>query len=122
VHGEFCDWYIELVKHRLGDGAEAADVEEPEALSATLLYVLGETLALAHPVIPFVTEEIWSQLPGNEGLLAGRSSTPPGERDESLEAQVNAAIEAVRAVRRWRKAHGVSPSAMIPAHLDAEGY
>src|SRR6476661_629716 len=63
VYGELCDWYLELVKPRLYEG-------DP-ALSATLLYLLRETLALAHPVVPFVTEEIWSYLPGAEGLLAG---------------------------------------------------
>ena len=62
VYEELCDWYLELVKPRLYAGDEAA--------SAVALQVLGETLALAHPMIPFVTEEIWSHLPGAEGLLA----------------------------------------------------
>src|SRR5439155_1661607 len=61
VFGELCDRYIELVKPRLG---------EPD-VQATLLLVLRETLALAHPVIPFVTEEIWSHVPDAEGLLVG---------------------------------------------------
>src|SRR6476659_5602337 len=53
---EVCDWYLEIVKPRLYDGDEEA--------SANLLHVLGEVLALAHPMIPFVTEEVWSYLPG----------------------------------------------------------
>ena len=60
VYGELCDWYLEFTKGRDFD----AD------LSATMLYVLRETLALAHPMIPFVTEELWSHVPGTEGLLA----------------------------------------------------
>src|SRR5256714_8802300 len=60
VFSELCDRYIELVKPRLDE----RDVQ------ATLLLILRETLALAHPIIPFVTEEIWSHVPGAEGLLA----------------------------------------------------
>ena len=59
VYGELCDWYLELVKPRLRAG-------DPE-LGATLSYVLTETLALAHPIIPFVTEEIYSFVPGRRG-------------------------------------------------------
>ena len=65
VYGELCDWYLELVKPRLYSG-EDADV------AGVALHVLAETLAIAHPVIPFVTEEIWDALPGTEGLLDGR--------------------------------------------------
>ena len=61
VYGDLCDWYLELIKPRLyaDDNAEVC---------AVALRVLSETLALAHPVIPFVTEEIWSFVPGAEGL------------------------------------------------------
>ena len=55
---------------------------EPE-LAATLLHVLTETLALAHPLIPFVTEEIYSHIPGAEGLLAARVGERPGARSTS---------------------------------------
>jgi valyl-tRNA synthetase len=66
VYGELCDWYLELIKGREFD----AD------LSATLSYVLRETLVLAHPVIPFVTEELWEHVPGTEGLLAAHVREP----------------------------------------------
>src|SRR5919108_626777 len=75
VYGELCDWYLELVKPRLRDG-------EPEVAS-TLLHVLTETLALAHPIIPFVTEEIYGYVPGAEGLLAGRTEQAAAEIDEA---------------------------------------
>ena len=56
VYGELCDWYLELVKPRLyADGGGG--------VGGFALHVLAETLALAHPVIPFVTEEIWSYVP-----------------------------------------------------------
>ena len=75
IYGELCDWYLEIVKPRLGDDA---DPDDRAALAATLLHVLRETLATAHPVIPFVTEELWGLLPGADGLLA--TSAPPGAR------------------------------------------
>jgi len=111
VYGDLCDWYLELVKPRLyGDGEPVADVA---------LHVLAETLAMAHPLIPFVTEEIWSYLPGVEGLLASarfpdRDLAPV---DEAAEAEVDAAIEAIKGIRGWRDALGVRPGATIPARL-----
>src|SRR5581483_4877751 len=69
VYGELCDWYLELVKPRLYDGDRAT--------AATLLHVLIETVAMAHPVTPFVTEEIYAHIPGAEGLLAARSGGGP---------------------------------------------
>jgi valyl-tRNA synthetase len=119
VYGELCDWYLEMVKPRLYD--EGAD---REALSAHLLFVLTETLELAHPVIPFVTEEIWSFLPGERGLLAGRAveGLEPTWIDGDAEEQVGRAIEAVRALRGWRDEVGVRPGEPVPARLAAEGY
>src|SRR3954451_14215291 len=67
IYGDLCDWYLEMVKPRLyaeDDQAGRAD------LAATLRHVLRETLILAHPIIPFVTEELWGML-GEDGLLAG---------------------------------------------------
>ena len=66
VYGELCDWYLEIVKPRLYD-------DENEDVARFALGVLAETLAIAHPVIPFVTEEIWSHVPGASGLLMGHS-------------------------------------------------
>ena len=53
IYGELCDWYLEMLKPRLY-------AEDNAATAEFALYVLAETLELAHPVIPFVTEEIWS--------------------------------------------------------------
>ena len=94
VYGELCDWYLELVKPRLRGTANPTP-------PATLLHVLVETLALAHPMIPFVTEEIYAHVPGAEGLLAAgiadqpaRSTRPPRRRC--------ARDRAVQAMRAWR--------------------
>ncbi len=114
VFAELCDWYLELVKPRL----RAA---EPE-LAATLLYVLRETLVLAHPMIPFVTEDIYSHLPGADGLLAARQGAEPTTIDERAEAVLGQAIEAVQAVRGWRDQAGVKVAAKVPARMAASGY
>ena len=116
VYGELCDWYLELVKPRLY-GAEAD-------LHATLLYLLRETLGLAHPVIPFVTEEIWSYLPGTEGLLAGWRFDEPEHslRDPRAEAEIERLIGAVQALRSWRDTVRVPAGATVPARLEADGY
>ncbi|HEY2162207.1 MAG TPA: class I tRNA ligase family protein, partial [Solirubrobacteraceae bacterium] len=114
VYAELCDWYLELVKPRL----RAA---EPE-VAATLLYVLVQTLALAHPVIPFVTEEIYSYVPGREGLLAAGIGFEDGRLDREAEASLGRAIEAVQVVRGWRDRNEVKAGATLPARLAAEGY
>jgi valyl-tRNA synthetase len=110
VYGELCDWYLEFTKGREFD----AD------LSATMLHVLRETLTLAHPVIPFVTEELWAHVPGTEGLLAVARLTEadPSLRDEAAEAEMAAVIEAVQALRSWRDEAGVKPGQVLPARID----
>ncbi len=117
VYGDLCDWYLELIKPRLyaDDNAE---------VSAVALHVLRETLALAHPVIPFVTEEIWSYLPGSTDLLmAGPWPTPDSDLvDEAAEAELARAIAAVQELRAWRDRVGAKPGASLEARLEAEGY
>ncbi len=114
VYRELCDWYLELVKPRLRAG-------DPE-LAATLLYVLTETVTLAHPLIPFETEEIYSHIPGAEGLLAARVAAPPADVDELAERAIDAVIEAVQRLRGWRDETGVRAGAQVPAKVLATGY
>ncbi|HWH12907.1 MAG TPA: valine--tRNA ligase [Solirubrobacteraceae bacterium] len=122
VYGELCDWYLELVKARLaGDG----DVEDRVAVSSTLLFVLRETLALAHPMIPFVTEEVWSYVrrPG-EGLLAGERFPVADESrlDPVAEAELEWAISATQAVRGWRDEVGIKPKVVMPVRIAVDGH
>jgi valyl-tRNA synthetase len=115
-YGELCDWYLEMVKPRL-------NVQEQE-VSATLLYVLRETLALAHPMVPFVTEEIHSFLPGADDDLT--ASTYPqvdaGLFDDEAEREVGAVIEAVRRLRNYRDSVGAPAGARIPARMIGNAY
>jgi valyl-tRNA synthetase len=114
VYGELCDWYLELVKPRLRAG-------EPE-VAGTLLHVLTQTLALAHPIIPFVTEEIYGYVPGAEGLLAGGIPDHRAPTDAEAEASLARMIEAVQALRAWRDSAAVKAGATLSARLAADGY
>ncbi len=118
--GEVCDWYLELVKPRLRDDGEG----DREATSATVLFVLERCLRLLHPIMPFVTEEIWSHMPGERGLLAA-DSWPVVDAaliDDEAEAVVVRTIEAVTAMRRYRVEVGAPAAAWIPGRLAADGY
>ena len=85
--------------------------------------MLTQTLALAHPMIPFVTEEIYRYVPGAEGLLAaGLPAAPAARGRRGAEASVARVIEAVQALRGWRDLAGVPAAATVPARLAADGY
>jgi valyl-tRNA synthetase len=115
--GEVCDWYLEFVKPRLREDPD-------DDTSATVLYVLERCLRLLHPMMPFVTEEIWSHLPGDRGLLAADEwpVADPGLIDEDAETTVARTIDAVTALRRYRQDVGAPAAAWIPGRLAADGY
>jgi valyl-tRNA synthetase len=112
VYGDLCDWYLELIKGR----------EFDSALSGHLLHVVRETLILAHPIIPFVTEELWEHGVGgaDAGLLAAyvRDGDDGAPRDAGAERDIERVIATVQAVRSWRDAGGVKPGAFLEARLD----
>jgi valyl-tRNA synthetase len=121
VYAELCDWYLELVKPRIGPEPTRPDA----ATSALLVHVLTETLAMAHPVIPFVTERIYAYVPGVEGLLAARANPVTATatvEDGQANERLADLIGAVTAVRAWRDSAGVRPSARLAARLEATGY
>ena len=106
---EFCDWYIEASKARLrgGDPASAARAAE------TLLEVLGTSLRLLHPYMPFVTEEIWSHLRslrpeiGAEHIIVAAWPQDGGRGNDPAVEQISRMAEVVRAVRNARREAGV---------------
>jgi valyl-tRNA synthetase len=114
---ELCDWYLELAKPRLYE-------QDNEAVSGVLLWALDRTLRLLHPVMPFVTEEIWALMPGERGLLtvAEWPQSDLSRVDENAEAEIGRLIEAVTALRRYRDEVGAKPSAPLRGRLVAEGH
>ncbi len=110
---ELCDWYLEIVKPRLYDG-------EAEA-GASLLWVLEQTLALAHPMMPFVTEEIYSYARRDGGAeMMVVHPFPSVDRaliDDDAEREVERWIELTRSVRRWRDLVGVAAASVLPARV-----
>jgi valyl-tRNA synthetase len=115
VWNDFCDWYLELVKPRLYEGD-----------ASTVLHVLGHTLALLHPLLPFVTEEIHRFMPGSEGLLAA-GPFPTAEAslvDEEAERELEDVKEAIQRLRRHRDDVGVPAGERISGRLfpDHAGY
>jgi valyl-tRNA synthetase len=109
---DLCDWYLEIVKPRLYDG-------EAE-VSATLLYALERVLALLHPTMPFVTEEIWNYHPARQGHLAVHAFPIADESlfDEAAEQDVESGIRLTQRLRAWRDLAGVPVGATLPAVVD----
>jgi valyl-tRNA synthetase len=89
---DFCDWYAEAVKPRLYD-------RDPDAM-ATALYALERLLALLHPFMPHVTEEIWSQLPGRSGRLVASAWPAPDESTEDGAVSMELVKSAAATFRR----------------------
>ena len=113
IYGELCDWYLELVKPRLYDGDPAT--------AATLLHVLTETVAMAHPMIPFVTEEIYVAHPRCRGAAGGACRRrPSGRRRQGRGGRGRARADDRRGPggpRPGATRPRSRPSAMLPARL-----
>jgi valyl-tRNA synthetase len=115
---ELCDWYLELAKPRLYE-------EDNAEVSAVLLWSLERTLRLLHPMMPFVTEEIWSLLPGEGRGLLAVADWPVADAarlDEAAEAELDRLIEAVSALRRYRDEVGAKAASAVRGRLVADGY
>jgi valyl-tRNA synthetase len=116
---EFCDWYIELSKV-YADGDDAAATETRQVLTA----VLERLLRLTHPVMPFVTEELWQELP-QSGRADGSimQSAYPDDCDawidEAADSEIGVLIEVVRAVRNIRSENGIAPKVELDVYLSA---
>jgi valyl-tRNA synthetase len=109
---DLCDWYLEIVKPRLYDGEEE--------VSATLLYALERVLALLHPTMPFVTEEIWSFHPARRGHLAVHPFPAADESlyDEAAEADVEGGIGLTQRLRAWRDLVDVPAASVLTARIE----
>jgi valyl-tRNA synthetase len=108
IWDEFCDWYIELAKGRLYN---KEDAESRKVAQYVLSYILGNTLTLLHPFMPFITEAIWQSLP-HQGLSIMTNSWPVEDtklsypQDEQL---MGILMEVIKAVRNMRAEVNVPP-------------
>jgi valyl-tRNA synthetase len=144
VWSEFADWYIEIAKVRVrgtsGDGAVrgSGGAEAPRVLTdaagagpsplPVLAYVLERSLRLLHPVMPFVTEELWqaltSKIDGIEEDALIIAAYPRGESgfsDPAAEREMEMLIDVVRAIRNIRAEKKVEPAKFIEAYVVADG-
>jgi valyl-tRNA synthetase len=110
---DVCDWYLELVKPVLAAGGE------PAATSKRVLgEVLDQLLKLLHPVIPFVTEELWTALTGGESVVIADWPVPAESwRDPAAEAEVATLQRVVTEIRRFRADQGLRPGQPVAARL-----
>ncbi len=120
VWGTFCDWYVEFTKPIL-QGGEADERAETQATTA---WVLGRIVHLLHPIMPFITEEIWQNLAGeDEGLLltAPWPEFSPEAYDLAASAEMEWVVQAISAIRALRAEMNIPPAARVPLLIkDAE--
>lgn len=118
IWNEFCDWYIELVKNRLyGD-----DEKDKAVVRKVLVDSLKTLLKLLHPFMPFITEEIWQFLPGNDGGYLIEQEWPLFDESITYEEDsqiIEKAMEIIRSVRNIRAEAEASPSKNLSAVIAA---
>ena len=114
---EFCDWFVEMCKPALRAGGAEAD-----RAKQTLCFVLERTLRVLHPFMPFITEEIWQQLPGTgEALIASRWPAAGAEwRDETAEREYEVLMQVVVAARKLRAEQNVPTGQRVSIQVAAE--
>ena len=119
VWHEFCDWYLEMIKPVLSP--DAGEVER-QVQRAVLVRIYETILALGHPFIPFITEELWHALPGKRGLLYDRPYpvVDTGATDENVEEEMAHLMEVIRAVRNIRSELNIPPGKKVEVRLKGQ--
>ncbi|MFE6225077.1 valine--tRNA ligase [Streptomyces sp. NPDC057854] len=113
---EVFDWYVELSKTTFFAGGEGAKVS-----GRVLGEVLDVLMRLLHPVMPFVTETLWTTLTGRESIVIAEWPADSGFRDEAAEREIELVQRVVTEVRRFRSDQGLQPGQKVPARLELAG-
>ncbi|MBF2020773.1 MAG: valine--tRNA ligase [Hydrococcus sp. C42_A2020_068] len=120
IWGDFCDWYIELVKSRLRKDAQA---ESRLVAQQTLAYVLEGILKLLHPFMPHITEEIWHTLTQSTDEVLALQAYPEVDAsaiDRELEQSFELLIGTIRTIRYLRAEAEIKPGVKVPVILQSE--
>ena len=112
---DLCDWYLELSKEAFASG-------NAEGSKRVLGHVLDQLFRLMHPVMPFITEQMWTTLTGGESLVVAQWPTAnPAHVDKKAEALISQLQEIITEVRRFRNDQGIKTSLKIPGRIVATG-
>ena len=118
IWSELADWALEMAKPRLYEGSP----EDRESSAEVLAWVLDRTLRLLHPIMPFVTEEVWQRFGMGDSIVIGEWPEPhPELRDGDAERRFSFAEDLVVAVRSFRSGHGLGPGTALTVRVRARG-
>jgi valyl-tRNA synthetase len=110
---EFCDWYLELAKVQIAESDERAS-----STRAVLGHVLDVLFRLLHPLMPFVTETLWTTLTGGESLVVAAWPTVSGATPDTEAAQrIESLQKLITEIRRFRSDQGLAPKKRVPTEL-----